>query len=272
MKVTHGIGLVVIGVAIGGGAWLGCGGDDSNGGTGGGGQDGSVDGSGGGGDDSGGGGGDSGGGGGDSGGGDTGGGGTVSCATYCDQVMAHCTGAFPTAGDAAPTAQYLTKEGCLAECARMAPGTINDTGGQDTVGCRQYHSGTPATQNPALHCAHGGPSGGGVCSGGAQGTDRCATFCNLQAKICQADSGTGVTLAEQPFASVAECMTACATAPYTFSTTNAELILGDNANGPPDTDNLNCRQYHLMAAYNALDAGSAATHCPHLKVNSATCK
>lgn len=264
------VAATALALVIGAGTWLGCG-DDSNGGGGGGTTDGSTasDGAGGG-NDSGGGGDDSGGGGNDSGGGKDSG--TVSCTQYCTQVMTNCKGTIPASADASPTQQYNTMDGCMAECARMAVGSISDQGGQDTVGCRQYHSGAPAVANAALHCPHGGPSGGGVCSGGDAGADRCVTFCKLESRICQVDSGTGVTAGEQPFADEAACLAACGTAPYTWVGGMAELIQGDSTNAPPDTNNLNCRQYHLMAAYNALDAGSAVTHCPHLKVNSAVCK
>jgi hypothetical protein len=186
---------------------------------------------------------------------------TVSCATYCSQVTAHCLGdVFVTGGADAASKQYISRDGCMAACARMQLGTIDDTQG-DTVGCRQYHSGLPAAANPVTHCPHAGIVGAAQCSAQA---GRCATFCRLLVKICLADSGTGVGVGEQPFPDEPACLTACANAPYTLSLSDNELLLAGN--------NLNCRQYHLMAAYSNIDAGTAVLHCPHLGVVSATCK
>ncbi len=252
MKWTHGVGFSAVVMAVSAAAWLGCGDDSSTtGGTDGGGSDGGgsdalvqPDGQGS----------DAGEGGDSAGGTDAG----LSCAVYCDQVVAHCTsdpGTHPPHEPAvdAGNQQYNSKAGCLAECAKMKLGTITDTAG-DTVACRQYHSGAPAVANPKLHCPHAGPSGGGVCSAGDAGTDRCATFCGLALQLCVADAG--IDPANVPFTSLSDCMNKCGTAAYTFNTAKPELMF--------DGKDLNCRQYHLEAASEGMPA-SGNTHCPHLR-------
>jgi hypothetical protein len=65
-----------------------------------------------------------------------------------------------------------------------------------------------------------------------------------------------------PYATMQACMTACAG--FTFDPAAPEY----------DTNNhntLNCRQYHLQAAWSDTLGGSAFNHCPHLAVQSATC-
>ena len=91
---------------------------------------------------------------------DTGGstdGGTVSggCMTYCTQITTNCTG---------DNAQYTDMADCLAYCASAGwpAGTDGDQSG-NTLACRTYHSGGPATMNATLHCPHAGPTGAGVC-------------------------------------------------------------------------------------------------------------
>lgn len=256
MKWTRGVGFGGVMMAVFTAAWLGCGDDSSTtggsdgGGSDGGGSDALVQPDGNSGD---------GGGGGDSGFVDAG----LSCKVYCDQVTANCTsdpGTHPPHEPAADAGnqQYNSKAGCLYECSKMALGTISDTTG-DTVGCRQYHSGLAPT-NPKLHCPHAGPSGGGVCSGGDAGTDRCDTFCKLALQICVVDSG--IPDASVPFTSLSDCTTKCANAPYTFNTGRPELMF--------DGNDLNCRQYHLEAASEGMP-GSGTTHCIHLIPNSAVC-
>jgi hypothetical protein len=77
------------------------------------------------------------------------------CAFYCTQMMANCTGA---------NAQYTSAEECLSYCngARWAPGMEGATSG-NTLACRIYHGGGPAMMMPGTHCPHAGPTGDGVC-------------------------------------------------------------------------------------------------------------
>jgi hypothetical protein len=257
MKWSHGIGLGSVLLAIGTASWVGCGDDDTTATPGAdAGTDSAAAGDSGGGNDSGG---QADTGGGDAGSGDAG----LSCEVYCTQVTANCksTGTFPP--DKADTdggnQQYVTKQGCLNECAKTPLGDINDKTG-DTVGCRQYHSGA-AQMDPKLHCPHAGPSGGGVCSGGDGGVEaRCYTFCARALSLCTVEAG--VPAGDVPFPTLADCTAKCNSGPFQFDTTKLELLNNGN--------DLNCRQYHLEAAYEN-PPGTAATHCPHLKTASATC-
>ena len=80
---------------------------------------------------------------------------TVDCATYCTRITAACTTTH---------AQYTTMATCMTQCAAAmwTVGAATDTGG-NTLGCRIYHAGA-AMADPAMHCDHAGPLGGGVCS------------------------------------------------------------------------------------------------------------
>ncbi|MDB4998290.1 MAG: hypothetical protein JWM74_5722 [Myxococcaceae bacterium] len=256
MKWSHGIGLGSVLLAIGTASWVGCGGDDTTATPGGDAGTDAVSADSGGGTDS--------GGSTDGGGGsDTGADAGLSCEVYCTQVTENCksTGTFPPdkADVDGGNQQYVTKQGCLNECAKTPVGSITDTAG-DTLGCRQYHSGA-AKVDPKLHCPHAGPSGGGVCSGGDGGAEsRCYTFCARALSLCTVEAG--VPQGDVPFTDLADCTSKCNNNPFKFDSTKQELLNNGN--------NLNCRQYHLEAAYEN-PPGTAATHCPHLKTGSATC-
>jgi hypothetical protein len=135
-------------------------------------------------------------------------------------------------------AQYGSAETCLATCADIPPGAPADTGG-NTLGCRTYHAGAAAGM-PDVHCRHAGPGGDGVCG------DNCESFCTIAAAACP-----------DAWPDDAACQTACGT----FSpdeTYDATDVAGNT---------FACRLYHLTAA--ALDP---ATHCAHIKGDSAPCK
>lgn len=134
-------------------------------------------------------------------------------------------------------AQYGTAETCLATCAAFPPGLPADTGG-NTLGCRTYHAGAAADM-PEVHCTHAGPGGNGVCGG------NCESFCSVAAAVCP-----------DAWPDDAACQTACGT----FSpdeSYDATDVMGNT---------FACRLYHLTAA--ALDP---ATHCAHIKGDSAPC-
>jgi hypothetical protein len=77
------------------------------------------------------------------------------CATYCTQITTNCTG---------DNAQYVDMADCMSYCAAAAwpPGDPGAAGG-NSLACRIYHGGAPAAGDPAMHCAHAGASGAGVC-------------------------------------------------------------------------------------------------------------
>jgi hypothetical protein len=78
----------------------------------------------------------------------------LTCAGYCTEELASCTGA---------NAQYADMADCMAECTALAwtVGTAADTA-VDTLGCRIYHS-IAAAGAPATHCIHSGATGGNAC-------------------------------------------------------------------------------------------------------------
>lgn len=163
----------------------------------------------------------------------------LDCPTYCTQIQANCTGAnaqYPTEADNAH---------CLASCASFPLGTAADKSG-NTLGCRLYHSGAPAKMDAATHCPHAGPGGDKI---GGMGTcgDVCTSFCTLEIKACGVTGDAG---GHGQYASMADCMTACAAFP------NPTALYAPMAHG----DSLACRLYH---ATNAAVTGQAATHCPH---------
>jgi hypothetical protein len=153
----------------------------------------------------------------------------LSCDNYCARVLANCT------GDAA---QYADPDTCKKICAALPMGDAGDTA-SDTVACRFYHAGAPAKQSPGFHCSHAGPFGGGVC-----GT-RCGAFCLLAGEQCpQAFAGDAGT-----------CDASCGTA-FAFDPTPDAA---ESPSGPTSGNSLNCREYHLVAAF-----GDPTTHCAHV--------
>lgn len=79
---------------------------------------------------------------------------SAECTLYCSLVDTHCTG---------DDAVDFGADGCEAACAGYShEGTDGDAGG-DTVQCRIYHADAPAAGDPATHCPHAAPDGGGVC-------------------------------------------------------------------------------------------------------------
>ncbi|MBI4448679.1 cupredoxin family copper-binding protein [Candidatus Woesearchaeota archaeon] len=75
------------------------------------------------------------------------------CADYCTSVQTACVG---------DNQQYENAQTCLAQCASYRIGTPGETTG-DTLSCRTYHAQVASAVDPAVHCTHAGPSGGGIC-------------------------------------------------------------------------------------------------------------
>jgi hypothetical protein len=182
--------------------------------------------------------------------GGTGSDGGDNCNTYCSLMATSCTGT---------NAEYLSDDDCQAMCAQFDPGIAGATTG-DTLGCRISFA-ELAAADPVTNCQKAGPLGIGC-------TDRCRSFCELVSDLCDAK---GVP----SYASTSDCLTACAGYPYWLSTGDA---------GPPAdagcpipggdtsceaTNSLNCRVYHLDAAYSSSTAWM--THCPHTGLTSAVC-
>jgi hypothetical protein len=148
----------------------------------------------------------------------------LSCATYCTDIAANCTG---------DTLAQFGPAGCAETCDSWDEGVYMVAG--NTLGCHQYHAGA-AEGDPGVHCIHAGPTGGGVC-----GTDVCAAFCDLVEAAC----GTFDPL---PYADNAECLSEC-----------AKFTPGDYVGPASAGDSLACRFYHATAA-----TAAPTPHCGHV--------
>jgi hypothetical protein len=157
--------------------------------------------------------------------------GTPDCATYCTKVMAACTGAV--------NAQYANAANCMDSCANFTVGTSADQQG-NTLGCRINHADL-AVGDPATHCVHAGPGGGGAC-----GTP-CLGFCSIVVAECPTQWNMGSCMNQ-----TTGCPSFATTPPY---------------KAPSTGNTLECRLYHATMA-----ATGPATHCPHTLAVSTTCQ
>jgi len=164
----------------------------------------------------------------------------LDCTTYCNEIQMNCTGA---------NTQYSDAAHCMATCTSFPKGALTDTGGQNTLGCRIYHAGSPAAMTPATHCPHAGPGGDKTSVAAPGGTcgDACTSFCTLEIQACGVTGDAG---GNGQYASQAACVAACANFP------NKDKLYTTASGG----DSLACRLYH---ATNAVISGNAKTHCPH---------
>ena len=227
MKLGRALSLVSAGcLFLGGGVWLGCGGDDSATDSGSpqpdGGEDGTA--------------------------GDTSTPETsvdsskpdsaigLDCASYCTAIQKTCK----DLGTAGNNAQYLDEGTCLKMCAAIGVGAANDTSG-DTLGCRIHMVELVAktAKNATTYCPQAGPYGFGGCG------DLCGDFCARYVTQC---GGAG-------YDGGAQCVPTCVGLPSddggTLGTGNGNFI--------------ECREYHLENAY-AYDSGpdgSGQGHCLH---------
>ncbi|MEZ4469038.1 MAG: hypothetical protein R3F43_32550 [bacterium] len=140
------------------------------------------------------------------------------CEVYCDEMELNCAGT------------YADRAACMNACSVIpADGDSGATAG-NTIQCRIYHAGYPASTDGALHCPHAAAEGGGVCG------DYCEVYCGLMAQNCGGY-----------YADEATCMSACGVMPT------------DGAPNATDGNSLQCRIYH--ASFPA--AADGALHCPH---------
>ena len=162
---------------------------------------------------------------------------------------------------------FTNRADCDATCAAAYPstGAPGDLSG-DTLQCRISHA-KAATSDPALHCVHASPSGGGVCgpvapSGTCTADQGCAGGACVDAVSSATATGKSCkgycaayceylewscTGANKQFDNTAECQRICALQ-YPISGSPTDLA----------GDTVQCRIAHARAA----DA-DAALHCPH---------
>ncbi|MEW5847592.1 MAG: hypothetical protein AB2A00_02220 [Myxococcota bacterium] len=157
-------------------------------------------------------------------------GGRTPCDDYCDTVMENCTGA---------NQQYEQRDICWLGCQYvMAAGQAGDQTG-NSLACRSYHA-QAAASDPATHCEHAGPGGGGVCG------NPCDYYCDLVAVAC---SGTNAIYADR-----VACLSTCADFPEEGSPAATE------------SDNVFCRIYFATGALEA-----SRLFCPAASQDSTFC-
>lgn len=160
------------------------------------------------------------------------------CETYCDDVLANCTGDLRA---------YDNREQCLKMCALIPVGKEGDKA-VNSVECRiPFAKVGGSTDN----CVKASAYGGNVCG------SKCDVFCDLVAQHCLA----GPLNVPAPYATKADCVEACDDMSFD---PNGPEGPGQAVAGP---DTLNCRMYHLI-----LSLDDRNGHCPHVAVDSATCK
>jgi ABC-type uncharacterized transport system permease subunit len=76
----------------------------------------------------------------------------LTCMAYCTSIAAYCSGI---------RAQYGSMANCMDSCGTLMVGTAGVMAG-NTLACRVAHVDL-AKNDPAAHCEHAGPSGGGTC-------------------------------------------------------------------------------------------------------------
>jgi hypothetical protein len=176
-----------------------------------------------------------------------------SCDTYCNLVVAYCTGG---------NQQYFNLGACLDMCNshQIELGSAGETT-TNSIACRQHYAGLAAQgQDPVASCRAAGPVGGKTC-----GSDYCQNYCLLNTAFCS-PTVTGSPnfwsfLDDAGMESETLCEQACATWPY--YDTRVTFLTSDGYNS------LNCRDYHLQSLWEIADGGGQMPldyyHCNHTR-------
>jgi hypothetical protein len=168
----------------------------------------------------------------------------ATCTAYCAANVANCSNDSDTQW---ATANPTPQDTCEDWCTLYDQGTVGEMTG-DTLECRMYHTGAAAA-DPATHCSHSGPFGGGVC-----GASQCQTFCAAMQLIC---TGT-----DEQFVNEAACEADC-----NLTADNATGYVANNGTQNAANEAFACRGYHLSAALD--DPG---THCDHAAGDGTICQ
>lgn len=158
---------------------------------------------------------------------------TPTCVDYCRVVMTACTGALQV---------YDNSSECQAVCAKLPKGNITDKLGENSIGCRTYHS-YNAIIDAKTHCPHAGPGGAGVCD-----SSYCEAYCTLINAGCSNQPG----FSAQYNGSAAGCLQKC----------NQGVPTDPNGYSIASTgDNVQCRIVHASKAIAAAGTSAVATDC-----------
>lgn len=164
------------------------------------------------------------------------------CESYCDTVLANCTGKYE---------QYRSRLQCLDVCKRLPEGTQGD-GPVNSVQCR-IRQARSAGPEAFLYCKSSGPLGAGKCG------SNCESYCSLMENSCTKSSTEG-NVELSYFESTQACLANCAAIPddptgptqYSSSATIEPNALVGN--------NVYCRTFHVTAG---IEQDAASEHCPH---------
>ncbi len=175
----------------------------------------------------------------------TGGGGALAtCAEYCTELQASCTGS---------NAQFASEQNCLDTCALYPMGDAGDTAGHSRA-CRAYHGGLASVDAAGAdeHCSHAGPHGGIADDAHCQdaGTAQCDVFCAIALQACPGKFNDDL----------GGCVTECE-GWNGFATIDTDYVAPNSASGT-----MSCRLYHLTAA-----TSDAVPHCNHIEAGAGLC-
>ena len=173
------------------------------------------------------------------GGGGGGGGGAegVTCEALCEVMAEAC----PADGSHGQFGSDAVCEPTCADFAGWVAGWADDYSA-NSIGCRINHAESALLQ-PATHCAHAGPTGGGQCG------SFCENYCWLAQRNCAGEASL--------YPGTPACVAACAG----FAT--------DGAVGDDSSDTVQCRVTHLILA--GLEPATAPEHCPDGADDSPVC-
>jgi hypothetical protein len=164
------------------------------------------------------------------------------CETYCDSVLANCTGKYE---------QYRSRLQCLEVCKRLPTGTPDD-GNVNSVECR-IRQARFAESEAFLYCKSAGPLGAGKCG------SNCESYCSLMDATCTQSSTAG-NVELSYFDDHQACLSSCAA--MTDDTTGPTQYSSSATVEPSSMvgNNVYCRTFHVAAG---IEQDAASEHCPH---------
>ena len=166
------------------------------------------------------------------------------CEKYCKEVASKCQDEY---------AVYSNMTSCVAICGELELGTIEDKGGNNTVGCR-YNQALGISAEPT-DCDAAGPGGGGVCG------DNCDSYCRLMSRACKEDEYRQYWLGD-----VDKCVARCRglrdrALDADRGPNDSKYSALDNNSRDHNGDTVQCRLFHASVASSS-PAGPIG-HCWH---------
>lgn len=162
--------------------------------------------------------------------------GGTQCERYCAVMAANCSGV---------NLKYITPSVCVSMCSQLDPGIEGDVGGP-SIACRATYAAKAATEDPVVNCERAGPLTAGPCN-----DDPCRAFCTLDVSYCP-----------MAYKDADACVATCDTLKSTYDP--SLQIAGDQ-----QRNTLNCRLYHLQAAF--VNSNAQMVHCMHTSAKNLVC-